>query len=209
MIKNKPALIYTIILMLLIVIIIYKSAFTETSAVLNTLLLNYGIQFKEDGSLPVIKNFQYGGEGKTYHTIIAQDNKVHIEIEIITPLSKQEAQDYLHSKYIIIKSLYAPQIIPYTGALTTTTDCPQDKKPQEIIIKMSGKPEKVLLANATGRYVLGVWEDNLIKNKAAFTVFYNPENSTLFQIIIFQPLNSFNLNEMLNILKSVETVKKN
>jgi hypothetical protein len=209
MIKNQRALIYTIILIPLTVIIIYKSAFTQTSAVLNALLLNYGIQFKEGGSLPVIKNFQYGGKGKTYHTIIAQDNKTHIEMEIITLLSEQEAQDYAHSKYIIIKSLYAPQIIPYTGALTTTTECPKDKKPREITIKISGRPQKVLLANATERYVLGVWEDDLIKKKAAFTVFYNRENNTLFQITVFQPVDSFDLNEVLKILKSLETIKKN
>ena len=208
MIKNQRALIYTIILIPLTVIIIYNSAIAQTSAVLNTLLLNYGIQLKKGGSLPVIKDFQYGGKGKTYHTIIAQDNKTRIEMEIITPLSKQEAQNYAHSKYIIIKSLYAPQIIPYTGALTTTTDCPKDKKPQEIIIEILGKPEKVLLANATERYVLGVWEDDLIKNKAAFIVFYNHENNTLFQIIIFQALDSFNPNEMLKILKSLEVIKK-
>jgi hypothetical protein len=184
--------------------------FAKAPATLNTLLLNYNIQFKKSGSLAVTKNFQYGGrKGKIYHNIIAQDNKTHIEMEIITPLPNEEAQNYINSKYIIVKSLYAPQIIPYTGALTTTTDCPEDKKPQEIIIEMSGKPEKVLLVNATERYILGVWEDDLIKNKAAFIVFYNPENSTLFQIVIFQPIASFNLDEMLNIFKSLKTVKKN
>ncbi len=207
-IKKSGVLICALIFMLSAAIIIYKSALADNPTVLNTLLLNYGVRLKEGGSLAVLKDFRYGGKNKAYHTIIAGDNKTRIEMEIITPLSEQEARNYAHSKYVIIESLYAPQIIPYTGTLTSTTDCPKDKKPREITIKISGRPHKVLLANATERHVLGVWEDDLIKNRAAFTVFYNRQNNTLFQIIVFQPLDSFDLNEVLRILKSLEVIKK-
>lgn len=203
---NKPVVIYITIALSLALIIICKPAFPEPSSDLNTLLLNYGIQLKKEDSLPVIKELRYGGVEKKYHTIIAQNNKMRIEMEIVMPLTEGEAQSYSSSKYIIINGLYAPQIIPYTGALTTTTDCPADKKPKERTVNILGKPEKVLLANATERYVLGVWEDELIKQKAVFTVFFKQENNALFQVIIFKPIDSFNLKEVLNILQSLETI---
>jgi len=121
---------------------------------------------------------------------------------------EKQALNYSDSKYKIIKNLYGPQIIPYTGALTTTTECPDDKKPKETTIEVMGRPTRVLFANATDRYVLGVWEDNLIKTKAAFAMVYDKKNKTIYQIIIFQPYKTFNRDEVLGILKSLKNIPK-
>ena len=177
-----------------------------TNLTLNEVLKQYNVQFGIKGSLIVIRNFKYPAREKTFHTIIAQDEKTRIELEIIKPMLKEQALNYSDSKYKIIKNLYGPQIIPYSGTLTTTTECPDDKKPKEATIEVMNRLTKVLLANATDRYVLGVWEDDLIKTKATFAMVYDKENKTIYQIIIFQPYKSFNQNEVLDILKSLKNI---
>jgi len=176
------------------------------SLTLNEVLKQYNVQFDTKGSLTVIRNFKYPAKEKIFHTIIAQGKNNRIEIEIIKPMLKEQALNYSDSKYKIIKNLYGPQIIPYSGTLTTTTECPEDKKPTETTIEVMGEPIRVLLANATDRYVLGVWEDDLIKTKAAFAMVYDKENKTIYQIIIFQPYKSFNQDEVLDILKSLKNI---
>jgi len=202
--KKISLIIFAAILIFLLVIILNIVTPPKTYDILNKVLIQYGVQLEKGGSSPVVRDFKFPAKGKTFHTIIAQEKETRIEIEIIKPLSEEAAINYSESKYIIITSLYGPQIIPYTGALTTITDCPDDKKPEEIITEVMGKPVRVLLANATERYVLGVWEDDLIKQKAAFAVLYDRENSTHYQIIIFQPSESFDRNVVLDILKSLK-----
>ncbi|MCD6221077.1 hypothetical protein J7K25_02830 [bacterium] len=166
----------------------------------------YKITFAKYGKILIIKNYKFPAREKSFHTIIASDKNTRIEIEIIKPMSYVEATEYAESKYKIIKNLYGPQIIPYTGQLTTTTDCPPEKKPEEISIDILGKPTRVLLANATDRYVLGVWDDALIKTKAAFAMVYDEENQTIYQIIIFQPIKIFDQQKVLDILQGIKRI---
>lgn len=206
--KKRFFTIFVFILVFLLEITLNIAAFSETYGTLNKVLIQYGIQLGKGGSFSVVRDFKFPAKEKTFHTIIAQGKETRIEIEIIKPLLGETAIDYSESKYKIIKNLYGPRFIPYPGVITTITDCPDDKKPKEIVTEVMGKPIKVLLANATERYVLGVWEDDLIKQKAAFAVLYDEKNSTFYQIIIFQPSGSFNCDEVLDILKGLKNIQK-
>lgn len=195
-----------IIIFILGLLILNSSANSQER--LNELLYPYKIQFQLPENITVITNAKFPARDKIFHRIIAQNKNTRIEIELIKPMSYDEAIEYSESKYKIIKNLYGPQIIPYTGQLTTTTDCPPEKKPEEISIDILGKPTKVLLANATDRYVLGIWDDELIKTKAAFAIVYDQENETIYQIIIFQPTQSFNKENVLEILKNIRRISQ-
>jgi hypothetical protein len=200
---------FTILLFISIFLLIAtlnNNIFSETYDSLNKILNQHGIKFRMERSFSVIKDFKYPIKEKTIHSIIAQDTDTRIEIGIIKPLSQKEAINYIESKYIIIKSLYQPQVIPYSGKITHTADCPDKNKPKELMIKVMGMPIKVILAKATERYVLGVCEDNLIKQEAAFTVWYNPDKKILYQMTIFQPSQSFQLDNVLSMLKSLENI---
>ena len=167
---------------------------------LNDVLAQYSIQFEKGSPFSVIRDFKVPFRKSYFHAITAQEKEMRIEIEIIKPFLEQDVLPYSATKYTTIKNLYGPRILPYTGQLTTRTDCPDNKKPEEIMAQVMGEPVKVLLANATERYVLGVWEDGMIKQKAAFCLFYDRKNKTHYQIIIFQPYESFKLDRILNIL---------
>ena len=169
---------------------------------LNDVLKQYQVEFNTTEHLYLIKNLKYPARGRVFHTIIAENKNYYIEMEIVNPLPDKEFDHYSKIKYKIITNLYGPQLIPYTGTLTTTTDCPKEKKPEEIIIEVMKQPTKVLFANATDRYTLGVWEDDLIKTRAAFTIVYDKEKKVMYQIIVFQKIKSFNKQDILSILKN-------
>jgi len=120
---------------------------------LNDVLKKYKIAFETGGTFDVIKNFKYPSREKTFQTIIAKNNKTRIEIEIVKPLQATELMKFSESRYIIINSLFEPQVIPYSGALTHTSACPKNKMPIKILVEILEKPVNVLLVNATERYV--------------------------------------------------------
>lgn len=185
------------------------SAYPEISNTLNNALANYNIQFEKAGSIPVVKNFKYCVREKTFRTIIAQADYMRIEIEAIKPINEETALQYSNSKYVIIKGLFEPQMIPYSGELTHRTECPAEKKPEEITVEILDKKVTILLVNATERYVVGAWDDALIKQKAAFAALYDSNNKTLYQIVIFQPYKTFNLDEILGIFKGIKSAPNN
>ena len=182
-------------------------AFCETPEALNQVLNQYGIKLKTGGEFYVFKDLIYPVKDKTFHSIMAQNKETRIELEITKPISQSESTTYIESKYIIINSLYQPQIIPYTGKISNTAACPERNKPKQLSVKIAGFPTKVILANANERYVLGVCEDDLIKQVGVFAVWYNPAKKILYQIIIFQPSRSFKQNEALLLLKSIENIE--
>ncbi len=175
---------------------------------LNEALSPYGASFGSSGKMPVLKNFANTARGRTFHTIIAQKEDTRIEFEIIKPLEKDIAAQHITAKYQIIMNLYGPQTIPYPGAITRKTDCPENKKPVEIKTRLNEKPARVLIANASDRYVFGVWDDALIKQKAAFAVTYDQNTGTLYQIMVFRPAGSFDIKDALDILASFSTVTR-
>lgn len=201
--KNKWWLV-----LILVLVIFILNCYAQNKQQLNKLLSQYKLQFTTPKDITIINNAKFPARDKIFHQIIAQNKQTRIEIELIKPMSYDEAMEYAESKYKIIKNLYGPQIIPYTGQLTTTTDCPPEKKPKEITVDILGKPTKVLLANATDRYVLGVWDDELIKTKAAFAMVYDEENQTIYQIIIFQPIKIFDQQKVLDILQGIKRIPK-
>jgi hypothetical protein len=194
-------LIFLIVPIILCFFTVAPSSCAKNVKTLNNVLSAYNASFGAAGILPVIKDFSHKARGIIFHTIIAQKNDTRIEIEIIKPLDKAEASRQIASKYQVIKNLYGPQTIPYPGAVTSKTDCPEDKKPVEKEIDFAGGPTKVLLANASERYILGVWDDALIKQKAAFAVVYNGGSETLYQILVFKPVGRGAEKEVLDILK--------
>lgn len=191
----------------LLVATLNNNVFSKTYDPLNKILSQHCIEFGMERSFSVIKDVKYPVKEKTLHSIIAQDRNTRIEIEITRPLSQKEAVNYIESKYIIIKSLYQPQIIPYSGKITHTAECPEKNKPKELMIKVMGIPTKVILAKATERYVLGVCEDDLIKQEAAFAMWYNPDKKILYQMTIFQSAQSFRQDNVLSILKSLKNIE--
>jgi hypothetical protein len=180
---------------------------TKDALDLNAVLSDYTIRFQEGGSYPVQKNFKYTSKKKFFHTIVAQENDTRIEIEIFRLFTEEEAVNHTKAKYAIVKNLYGPQKIPYNGTLTVTTECPIEYKPKEITVYVLGKATQLLIANATERYVLGVWDEKLIKQKACFFVYCDMRNKVLYQIIIFKPFASFELQEVLNIISGLQKTK--
>ncbi len=174
---------------------------------LNEVLSDYSIQFREADKYPVQKNFRYASKEKYFHSIVAQKDETRIEIEIVRPLTNTEAADYAKAKYGIVKNLYGQQIVPYNGTLTVTTECPQAKKPKEITADVLGKQTPILTANASQRYVLGVWDEKLIKQKACFFIYYDDKNGIFYQITIFRPYASFRLAEALKIINELKKTR--
>jgi len=205
--KTFPVIL-KLILVSLLLINFNVNVSAEAQNPLNKLLIQYSLKLKKGGNLSIVENFEFRAKDKTFRTIIAQGDKTRIEIEIIKPMAEKEATVYSKLKYIVVENLYTSQTIPYPGALTKTTECPEDKKPEKATAEILGKTVKVLFTNATKRYVIGVWDDDLIKQKAAYAVFYDEINRTHYQIMIFQPSESFNNNEMLEILESFGKIGK-
>ncbi len=203
---RKLAIFFTVNLTLFLAFNPNSCLFAQTKGnlSLNELLSDYGIEFKKGGSSPILKDFGFIAKNKYFRNIVAQEGKTRIEMEIIDPLNEEEASKHMAVKYAIIKNLYGPQRIPYQGTITITTDCPAEKKPEKAKVTIMGRSRLVLLANASERYTLGVWDDTLIKQKAAFTVFYDQGMSTLYRVIIFPPAASFNRKEVFEILKSIK-----
>jgi hypothetical protein len=207
--KNKLATSFVINLIFLLAVS-SGIGFTQekVNQTLNEMLGEYGVEFGKSGNLPVLKDFGFIAKDKYFRNIVAQTGETRIEIEIIKPLTKNEATDYSMVKYQVVENLYGPQMIPYQGTITTTTDCPAEKKPQKTKVIIEGEERPVLLASASERYTLGVWDDTLIKQKAAFTVFYDPGKSILYRVLVFQPVGSFNLKEVLEILGSIKIASR-
>jgi len=171
---------------------------------LNAALAAYGLSMGKAGDAPLAGDFRRKGSTIAFHSLLAADNDLRVEIEIMSPLTPDLAKRYLNSKYTIVRSLYGPQPHPYPGVITNITDCPDDKKPVERSVQVLGRPVTVLLANASARYTFGVWEDDLIKHRAAFCVVYVPETKALFEIKIFQPSARFNADTVLRALGNLK-----
>jgi len=187
---------------LLMLVPFSSRADAQSQGQLNEALAPYGVTFSLPEELNVRQNFSFVAKGKEYRTITAQNRNTRIELEIIKRVGADEVGQYTASQYAIIKTLYSPQIIPYTGEFTVTTECPPDKKPQELILEILGKKTAVLVANATERYTFGVWEEDLIKQRGVFYVVYDDRRQTIYKITLFKPVEEFNLQEALSIAAS-------
>ncbi|MCK9595329.1 MAG: hypothetical protein M0R35_06600 [Candidatus Omnitrophica bacterium] len=172
----------------------------KKNSTLNEALSEYSSRFTAAGNFKVINNFKNCAQGKTFHTIIARKAGKRVQVEITSGLNRNEALAYSRTQYTVVKNLYGPRQIQYPGIITNSTECPENKKTRETTIEIMNTPTKVLLANASDRYVLGVWDDDLIRQKAAFAVFYDEKNSTCYQIIAFQPYDNLDTEGLLSIL---------
>lgn len=175
---------------------------------LNTVLQKDHVQFSMLGSLPVTYDYRFPARGITFHKIIAQDERIHVEIETMQPFSEDDVENHVNLQYEEIISLYGPRIIPYPGAVSKPADCPGDKKPEEISVMIMGSPTRVLLANATDRYALGIWEDSLIKQKTIFFVIYDKKNKMLMKTLIFQSIKDFSKKNAIDILNGIIAMKE-
>ncbi len=199
---------FIFVLILLLVINFCGFALSETVKKLNDALTQYKVRFKNGDSFIVTKEAKYPAKEKTFHSLVAKSGQTLIKMEIIEPLLEEKAIPYTETKYKIIKSLFESNTSPYPGAVTNVINCPEEKKPEEKDIEVMGKPIKVLITNATERYVLGVWADDLIKNKAVYAVVYEPFHKVHYQIVIFQPIESFSWDEMLDILRGFRRLEE-
>jgi len=203
--KNAPAIIFFLTFAVVIGTTSRYHARAGETERLNTVLSSYGITI-ENYDFSVTNSHRFTARGKTFHTLTAHNGTTRIELEITVPLEETEAPALIKDKYTVIQNLYGPQLIPYTGTLTTTTDCPPDKKPEHITAAVLNRDTTVLLANATERYVLGVWDNDLIKQKAAVVIFYDKNNKTNYQIMLFQPCELFDRKEILSILHNIKNI---
>lgn len=175
----------------------------ETPRTLELILDHYGIRFNTEEQWPVLKHLVYPVRDSVVRSIIAQTNKARIELEITRPVTETDATGYIRSKYALINSLYQAQFVPYTGNITYASDCPPRNKPKEIPVTVAGNASKILVAGASARFVLGACEDELIKQMAAFIIWYDPRTKTVFQMTFFQPARSFHVNNLLQLLKGL------
>ncbi len=173
---------------------------------LDTVLREYGVAIGEIGGTRIDREFRRKGTNIGFHSLVATDGDVRVEMEIMAPLPADIAKRYLTAKYTIVRSQYGPQPHPYPGVITNLTDCPEDKKPVETQVEVLGQAVVVLLANASERFTFGVWEDDLIKHRGAFCVLYVPERNALFEVRIFQPHDRFDRDAVLKVLGSLRGI---
>ncbi len=175
------------------------------AATLNEVLRPYQVRCDDAEAFPVTRDFKHPAKGKIYHTIAAEDpeKKIRIEIEITRPVSAEYALHYSTQQYAVIQGLYGSRTIPYPGAITVPTGCPENKKPTRASVEIMGKPVTVLFANASERYAFGVWDDDIIRQKGAFAIFYDAKLQTYYQIIIFQPAAAFDREKVLGLFRSL------
>ncbi len=172
---------------------------------LNEVLRPYQVRCDDAEAFSVTRDFKHPAKGKIYHSIAAEDpeRKTRIEIEITRPVSAEYALHYSTQQYAVIQGLYGSRTIPYPGAITVPTGCPENKKPTQTSVEIMGQPVTVLFANASERYAFGVWDDDIIKQKGAFAIFYDAKLQTYYQLIIFQPVAAFNRGKVLALLQSL------
>ena len=179
------------------------SAETRT---LNAVLREYGVTMGEIGAAPIASEFKRKGKTIGFHSLVATGGGFRVEIEITAPLSADLAERYRASKYTMVRSQYGPQRHPYPGVITNISVCPEDKKPLETRVDLLGQDTVVLLANASARFTFGVWEDDLIKHRAAFCVLYAPRTQSLFEVRIFQPHDRFDRDAVLRVLGTIRGI---
>jgi len=182
------------------------NAFCKTSETLNQALTPYDIELQAGNEFYVFKDSIYPVKDKTFHSIMAQNQETRIELEITKSISQSEATNHAKQKYILINSLYQPQVIPYTGKISHTAACQGENSPKQLFVKIAGFPTKAILVNAGERYTLGVCGDDLIKQVGVFAAWYNPSNKVLYQLTIFQPSPSFDQKKILLFLESIKNI---
>ncbi|MBF0217057.1 MAG: hypothetical protein HQL30_08705 [Candidatus Omnitrophica bacterium] len=179
----------------------------ETST-LNATLATYGVRIAtEAGDLAIKRDFKQVARGTTYHSITAEGPGQRIEIEADRPIPPDKGVEFAKNKHAIIKGLYGDRVVPYAAMITRVTGAPEDKKPYEKKAMILGVERDILIANASDRYVLGVWDDNLIAQRAICASFYEPSSGTVFQILIFIPVKDFVEEKAVKILESLEKIQ--
>ncbi|MBD3379669.1 MAG: hypothetical protein GF408_04320 [Candidatus Omnitrophica bacterium] len=154
---------------------------------MNDIFREYGFYFRRLPAMRPETDFSQQARGMEFRTIIGQVENMRLEVKAISPITAEDAKRHSMAKYEIIKDLYGPQIIPYPAFISRSTGAPESKKPMETAINMAGKNTKVIIANASERYVLGVWDESQIAQKALFAMFYVDRTSTSLEITLFVP----------------------
>lgn len=176
----------------------------KSSATLNDGLQQYRISFGDAGNVPVTRNYRFKAKGMLFHFLSGEDKGRRIELELIQDISTATAARYIDSRYAVLRDLYEPKSIPYGSAVTHDTECPEDMKPAEFSALVLGLPVKVLVANASARYALGVWEKSAVYKKAGFLVAHDKANRLLFQLLIFTDLKDFDDNTIPGLLAGIK-----
>ena len=181
-------------------------ALAEGGSSLNDALQAYHVALAVHGDLPLTRDFRQPAMGKTFHTLVGQADQLRVEMEIITPLNPEECAAHLHTQYKAIVDLYGPQTIPYPGAVTHSTECPEALKPTTSTATVLDQSTDILVANASERFVLGVCDADLIANQAVFAATCHEETDTYYQITIFQPAEHSQQEDALLILQSLAPI---
>ncbi|OGS11677.1 MAG: hypothetical protein A2234_01735 [Elusimicrobia bacterium RIFOXYA2_FULL_58_8] len=175
----------------------------KSTSTLNAELLPYKISFGAAGLAAVINNYSFTAKNMVFHTLAGEKGELRLELEIIQNISTTTASRYIESRYAVVRDMYNPKAIPYGGAVTRNTECPADMKPDEITLQVLGAPAQILLAYASRRYALGVWDKSTVYKKAAFLIFQDKTNRTLFQVIIFGDLKKLDIGAIEAILSNI------
>lgn len=173
----------------------------EPAGGLNDALRPCGL--KTAGDFRVESDFKRSSGGTAYDTIVASNDTLRVEIELVRPVSRQRAANYAKSKYTVLKSLYDAQRSPYPGQITNKEECPPERKPVGVTMTILGQPTPVLLANATERHTFGVWQDDLIKTRGAFCVVYDEISRSILEFRVFQSSASFRPETVAGFLESL------
>lgn len=183
----------------------------ELGLALDSELGQYEISFAKCGAATVVRNYKFRAREMTFHVLAGEESGCRAELEIIRNIAPDKAGRYIESKYAVIRDLYEPKAIPYSGAVTHDTECPADMKPARISLEILGRPVQALLANASERYTLGVWEKGSVRKKAGFIAFYDEPARILFQVLVFADADKAAAGRITGILSGIrraEPVKK-
>lgn len=182
----------------------------EPGGTLNSGLAPYELSLAKCGSAALIRNYKFKAREMSFHVLAGEESGCRVELEIIRKIAPEKAARYLESKYAVIRDMYEPKHIPYSGAVTHDTECPAGMKPVKLSLKILGRPVIALLANASERYALGVWEKDAVSKKAGFLAFYDEPGRTLFQVLVFTDSDGSaagRLTEILSGIHRAEPVK--
>ncbi len=175
---------------------------------LNLALKQFGLRLDDGNHYVLSKNQLRSGKQFQLANIIAEKNGTRIDIELTKPIVESEVANMINTQFDLILKLYGPQFTPYQGAVTNISTCTEEYKPKSKTIFVLGKATKILIANSTDRFVLGVCEKSEIKLKAVIAFVYDSDQSELVQFRIFIPIDKFVEKDILQLLKKIKIDKK-
>jgi arylsulfatase A-like enzyme len=144
------------------------------------------------------------GRDNTFWTILAQHDETYIKLEIIKNVDDKTARQLVEERKYAILSLYEHIPSAYPGMITNTVESPDEFKPVIMPLNIQGMSIPVYLLYSTSRFTYGATTKDLIKYRGALIFINRPDSRILLRMDVFIPKNTFNKEEVLKWLGTLQ-----